>query len=129
MATFAGKNGIVELGSDAVANIRRFEVTSEAGVVDDTVMGATWETHLVTFKRWTASIECLWDDTDSTGQEVLVEGASVVAHFLPEGTDTGDEDYTGTGTVTQVVRRVAHDGVVEASFNLQGDGALTVTVQ
>ena len=129
MATFAGKDGIVELGTDAVSQVRRFDLTTEASVADDTVMGATWESHLVTFRRWSGTIECLWDDSDTTGQDVLLEGASVTVHLLPEGTVTGDVDYTGTATVTQVVRRVAHDGLVEATFNFQGSGALTVTTQ
>lgn len=127
MATFVGRNGVVEISTNVVANVRSFEVTTEAGTLDNTVMGATWETHDIGFKRWTGSLTCLWDDTDTNGQEALTEGASVTIHFKPEGSDAGDEDYTGTATVTQVTRRAAHDGLVEASFTFQGSGALTVT--
>jgi hypothetical protein len=128
MATFVGRNGVVEIAANTVANIRSFEVTTEAGTIDNTVMGGTWETHDLGFKRWNGSLSCLWDDTDTNGQEVILEGASLVLHFKPEGTDAGDEDYTGTATVTQVTRRAAHDGLVEASFTFQGSDALTVGV-
>lgn len=129
MATFSGKDGVVEIGANAVANIRGFDVTSESSTVDDTVCGATWETHIATFKRWSASVNCLWDDSDTNGQDLMVEGASLVFHFKPEGSDVGDVDYTGTGTVEQLVRRLTHDGLVEASFNVKGQGALTPTTE
>lgn len=127
MAKFVGKDGKVLVGANAVSNIRNFEVNVEIGVFDQTVMGDTWESHDVTFKRWTASVEALWDDSDTNGQDALVEGASVVLHMSPEGDDTGDVDYTGTATVTQVVRRAESAGGVTVTFTAQGDGALTTT--
>lgn len=126
MATFAGKDGIVKTGANTIAEVRSWELSTEAATVDTTVMGDEWESHSVTFKRWSGSVSALWDDTDTNGQETLTEGASITIHFLPEGETTGDEDYNGTATVTQVTRRASHDGIVEADFSFTGNGSLTV---
>lgn len=125
MATFKGKNGVVKSGANAVAEIRSFSVEEKGEVVDDTVMGDTWHTHLSTFKDWSASVDVLFDDTDTNGQTTLAVGASLSMSFLMEGTASGAHSLAGTCTVTGRTITAQYDGLVEASLTVQGNGALT----
>lgn len=127
MATHHGKNGVVKVGSNAVAEVQQFSVTEQVGTVDDTAMGDTDETHLVGIKSWNGSLQCSWDETDTNGQEALTVGASVTLNLYPEGTGSGASYMTGTATITEVTRDIKRDGVVTRSFNFKGNGALTHT--
>lgn len=124
MATHHGKDGVVKIGTDTVAEVTEFNVESGVDVVDDTVMGDTWKTHLVGMKEWSGSLSCQWDETDTTGQEAMTEGASVALKLYPEGADTGDKYLAGTATVTRITLAASKEGVVTRAFQFQGNGAL-----
>lgn len=125
MATHAGNEGSVYVGANQVAEVRSYQIEETQNTSDDTVMGDTWQTHLVTQKSWTAQCDVLWDETDTNGQGALTGGASITLNVYPEGNTTGDTYYTGTATVTSISRSASYDGLVEASISLQGNGALT----
>lgn len=124
MATHWGNEGTVKIGANAVAEIDNFRVSEEAATVDDTSMGDAWETHIVGRKSWSGNLTCHWDETDSTGQEALVVGASVTLNLYPEGASTGDRYCSGTATITSVEVSVPKDGVISRTFNFKGNGAL-----
>lgn len=126
MATFLGKEGVVKVGSNAVAEVRSFSVTQTSATAEDTVMGDAWTTHKPTMKSWAGQISCFWDDTNTTGQGALAVGAEVALKLYPEGTTSGDEEISGNAIITSVETQLAHDGIVEASFAFQGNGALTI---
>lgn len=131
MSTHWGNEGTVKVGANTVAEIDEWEFTTNASPVDDTAMGDTWETHIAGsgIKSWTGSLNCHWDETDATGQEVLVEGASVTLNLYPEGATTGDVYYTGTASVVQVTVDVKKTGkTIGRAFRFQGNGALTRSV-
>lgn len=127
MASHAGLEGTVKLGSNAVAEVREWEIQESAETADNTSLDNTtgWRTHKQTLKGWSGSLTCWWDETDTNGQVALTNGASVTLNLYPEGDDTGDTYYTGTATVTQITRKGSIDGIVEASFSFLGNGALT----
>ena len=125
MATHAGKEGTVKIGSNTVAEIRSWSIEEQAAVANDTALGDEWETHLATTKSWSGQLECWWDETDTTGQGALTAGASVVLNVYPEGAVTADTYYTGTATVTGISRQANNEGLVEAAFSFTGSGALT----
>jgi len=128
MATFSGNDGIVKVGSNAVAEVRSFTVNSSMEPIDDTAMGDDWRTHLAGLKTWDGTIECHWDDTDSTGQEAMTIGASVTLNLLPEGDGSSDYELTGTASITGISQTQSFDNVtVSRSFTFQGNGALTIT--
>lgn len=127
MANHTGVDGTVKVGSNAVAEVRNWSITETAETIDDTVLGDTSRTHQVGLKSWNGSMTCYWDESDTNGQVALTAGASVTLHLLPEGATTGDVDYTGTATITSVGVAVATNGMVERTFNFQGNGALTIT--
>lgn len=125
MATHHGKDGIVRIGSNAVAEVREFSLSIEADTADDTAMGDTWKSHLVGMKSWSGSVTCMWDETNTTGQEAMTEGASVALKLYLEGVATGATFYEGTATVTSVNFSQSLDGIVTRSFNYLGNGAVT----
>lgn len=130
MATYHGKDGVVKIGANSVAEVKQFTVKTSAKTADDTVMGDDWETHIAgkTVKSWTASITCNHNPLDATGQKLLVVGASVDLKLYPIGTADGLELLAGTATVTEVSKDPSKDGTVPASFSVLGNGALVESV-
>lgn len=125
MATYHGKDGLVKIGANTVAETTEWSLTQEIETTDDTVQGDSWKTHLVGMKSWSGSVNCFWDETDTNGQEALVVGASVTLNLYPEGATSGDTYYTGTATVTNVAIGAAKDSVVTRNFTFMGNGAVT----
>jgi len=124
MGTHHGKNGVVKVGANAVAEVQNFSVTEQVSTADDTAMGDADETHLVGIKSWNGNLSCSWDETDATGQEALTVGASVNLGLYPEGSGSGASYLSGTATVTQITLDVKRDGVVTRAFDFKGNGAL-----
>lgn len=127
MATHIGRDGVLKVGSNAVAEVRSFSIEETADTVEDTVMTDTARTYATTLTSFTGSADVYWDETDTNGQGALDIGASVTIGFYPEGDGSGATYYTGTALVTGVSRSASFDGMVEASVTLQGTGALSET--
>lgn len=125
MATHTGSEGTVKVGSNTIAEIRSFSVATSADTAEDTTMGDSWRTYKTTLKSWSGSIDCFWDETDTTGQGALVEGSEVTLNLYPEGASTGDKYYAGSAIITGMTINSSFDGMVEASFTFQGTGALS----
>ncbi len=127
MANHKGSEGTVKVGSNAVAEIRSYSIEETADVIEDTQLGDSARTYKSSLTSFTGSIECYWDETDTSGQGALSIGSEVTLNFYPEGADSGDTYYSGSAIVTGVTRSGSHDGMVEASISVQGSGALTET--
>ena len=125
MATFKGSDGVVKAGGNAIAEIRSFSVEQTADTIEDTKMGDTARTYKSSLTSFTASIDALFDDTD-TAQTAMTIGAELAFLFQPEGSSTGDYQLSGTGIVTGISQTQSFDGLVERSFTVQGTGALTI---
>ena len=125
MATHAGSEGTVKVGANAIAEIRSFSVEETGDTIDDSTMGDTARTYLAGLKTYTASIDCLWDETNATGQGALTVGATVTLNLYPEGATAGDIYYTGSAIVTGRTITASFDGLVEMSITCQGSGGLT----
>lgn len=124
MATYRGLDGSVFAGGGAVGEVSSWTINISAGTVDDTVMGDEWETHKVTTKSWTASVECFFDPDDAQ-QGAMVEGASLAVELRTEGDTSGDFQFSGTATVESVSVNPAKDNIITASYSLKGNGVLT----
>ena len=125
MSTFIGKDGAVYVGTNAVAEVRDFSLESSSEIVNDTVMGDDFMTNKATQKSWSATVNCYYDSSDTTGQLALDEGATVTLNLYPEGNTSGKTYYTGSVIVTSISRSQSFDGLVEVTFNGTGTGALT----
>lgn len=127
MATTKGSDGVVKVGTNTVAEVRSYALDETHDTTEDTAMGDSARTFKATLATFTASLDVFWDETDTTGQGALTNGAEVTLNLYPEGAAAGDTYYSGTAIVTGVSRSAAFDGMVEASISLQGTGALTET--
>jgi predicted secreted protein len=125
MASHIGRDGIVKVGANTVAEVKSFSIEESADTVETTKMTDTARSHAITLTSFSGSLDCFWDETDTTGQGALTIGASVTLALYPEGDTTGDTFYSGTALVTGVSRSASFDGMVEASISVQGTGALT----
>ena len=100
MATHKGQDGVVKVGSNAVAEVRSFSIEQTADTVEDTVMTDTSRTYITTLNSFSGSLDVFWDETDTNGQVALGIGNSVTIKFMPEGDQSGDTFYEGTALVT-----------------------------
>lgn len=125
MATHAGSEGTVKVGSNAIAEIRSYSIEESADTLEDTTMGDTARTYKPSLTTYTGSVDVLWDETDSSGQGALTIGAEVTLNLYPEGDTSGDTYYTGSAIVTGRTINGTYDGLVEMSISVQGNGALT----
>lgn len=125
MASHIGRDGIVKVGAATVAEVKSFSIEESADTVETTKMTDTARSHAITLTSFSGSLDCFWDETDTTGQGALTIGASVTLALYPEGETAGDTYYSGTALVTGVSRSASFDGMVEASISVQGTGALT----
>lgn len=125
MSTIHGSAGIVKVGSNAVAEIESFSIEESAEFADNTPMGTTARTsHETPMTSWSASVECMLDESDTTGQGAFVAGATVAAKFYVDGDASGKAERSGTLRVTGVSISQPKDGMVTVSFSGQGSGAL-----
>lgn len=127
MATHTGSEGVIKSGANTVAEVRSYTVSETGDTIEDTSMGDASRTYKAGLKTWTASVEAFWDETDTNGQGSFDVGSSVTLNVYPEGSSTGDVYYTGSALVTGKTINGTFDGMVEASFTLQGTGALSET--
>ncbi len=125
MATHTGSEGVIKSGANTVAEVRSYTVSETGDTIEDTSMGDASRTYKAGLKTWTASVEAMWDETDTSGQGSFDVGSSVTLNVYPEGSSTGDIYYTGSAIVTGKTVNATFDGMVEASFTLQGTGALS----
>jgi len=129
MATTTGSSGIVKLavaqGTVAVVGeVRSYTIETSADTIEDSIMGDTARTYKAGLEASTVSLECYWDDTDAQ-QLVLDSRASIDFEIYPTGTGTGEKYYTGNGIVTSKSITAAFDGMVEGTFAIQVNGAVT----
>jgi len=127
MATHLGKEGTVQVGSNAIAEIRGFSIDETIDTVEDTSMGDSSKSYLASIKDFSGSVDVLYDETDTNGQTALSVGSSVTLNFAPEGSDSGDVKLTGTAIVTGKSITSSFDGLVESTITVQGTGGLTTT--
>jgi len=123
MATHHGKEGVVKVGANVVAEVSDFTFNEDVTVADDSEKSDAWETHLIGRKKWTASVTCHWDPTDTNGQIALRAGASVTLSLCPEGTAAGGHYVSGTGTILSSPVSSPLNGTVQITFQVQGNGA------
>lgn len=125
MANHKGSEGTVAIGANTVAEIRNWSLNESGDTIEDTELGDSAKTFQAGSTEWEGSIDCFWDETDTTGQGAMTIGSTVTLNLYPEGETSGDTYYTGSAIVTGVSRQAANDGMVEASYSVKGAGALT----
>jgi len=125
MATHVGTSGVVKVGSATVAEVTGFTLNETQDTVEDTSLTDSKKSYVALRGDATATIEAHWDETDSNGQEALDVGSSATIELYPEGADSGDAYYTGTGIVTGADVAVTMDGIISRTLNIQFSGGVT----
>lgn len=126
MATHAGSEGTIKIGSSTLGEIKSFSIDETADVIEKTKMGDSSRSYLLGLTQFTGSATLNWDETDA-GQVAADVGASITLEVYPEGATSGDTYYTGTAFVTGFTVNSSFDGIVEAEVSFQGSGGLTKT--
>ena len=125
MANHTGTSGLVKVGTDTIAEVRSFTLNTTSELLEDTTLTDTSKTYQVGKKGATVSVECFWDETDTSGQIAIAEGNSVVLNLYPEGADSGDYYFSGTYLINGNSISTPTDGIIEATFDATLTGALT----
>lgn len=125
MANHKGSEGVIKVGSNAVAEVRDWSLDQTADTVEDTVMGDAARTRKSTLTSASGSLNCYWDETDTNGQVALAAGSEVTMNLYPEGDTAGDTYYTLTAIITSFSISASFDGMVEASISFESNGAVT----
>ena len=121
MATHLGKDGLIKVGGETIAEVRSWSLSSSVEVVDGSRLGSDWKIQYPVQKSWHGSLSCFWDYED-TGQGVLILGSVVTLQLYCEiGISPA---FSGTALITGIEYSAAHTGLVEASISFQGSGAL-----
>ncbi len=125
MATHHGKEGVVTAGGTAVGELTGFTLETTGDVVEDTALTDSAKSFLSGRTSFSGTLEMHYDEADAQ-QETLTAGSSISFVLLPEGNDSGDQSFTGTGIVTGMSVNNSMDAVVSRTVTFQGTGALTV---
>ena len=125
MATHHGKEGVVKAGGTGIGEITGFTLETTGDVVEDTALTDAAKSFLAGRTSFSGTLEMNYDETDSP-QQTLTVGSSISFVLLPEGNDSGDESFTGTGIVTGMSVGVTLDGVTTRTVSLQGTGGITI---
>ena len=127
MANHKGSEGYVKVGSNTVSEVRDWSLTISSDTVEDTSMGDSARTYKPTLTSASGSLTCYWDETDTTGQGAMTAGSEITLNLYPEGATTGDTYYTMSAIITEEGASASFDGMVEATFSFQANGAVTTS--
>ena len=124
MAFYKGRDGVVKVGTPAVAlgHVQSWNVDETADEVRGWGMGDDYDTGFATIARWSGSVEVYLDaadesDTISIRDEMPVE-------FYPGGDISGNTYLSGTSEVLSLARSASKDGIPMLTINFTGRGAL-----
>jgi hypothetical protein len=124
MAVHKGSEGAIKIGSATVAEVKSYSLDESADTIETSNMGSSARTYLSSLTSFSGSVDCMWDETDSS-QNALAVGSTVTLLWYPEGSGTGATFYSGSVIVTGKNITGSFDGLVEASIAVQGSGAIT----
>ena len=127
MAIHKGSEGLIKVGTATVAEVKSYSLDESADTIESTSMGDAARTYEASLTSFSGSVDCYYDEADTTGQVALAVGSSVTLVWYPEGAESSDTYYSGTVIVTGKNITGSFDGLVEASISVQGTGVITTT--
>jgi len=126
MAAITGVAGTVKAATNTIAEIVSFSVDQSANIISDSELTDAVETSIAGRTSWSGTVECMWDDADTTGQGSMTIGSSLTFAFLPEGATAASAEYEGTGIVESRGLAISDESMITQSFSIKGSGALTI---
>jgi hypothetical protein len=126
MANHTGSEGVVKVGSsNTIAEVREWSLTESADTIEDTSMGDSARTRKPGLTSASGSLTCYWDESDTNGQGAMTAGSEVTLNLYPEGADSGDYYASLSAIITEAGKSATFDGMVEATFSFEANGAVT----
>lgn len=125
MATHLGKDGIVKIQNQTVAEVRSWTLNTAVELVDASILGNDWKVHQPTIKSWHGSLSCFWDEADPL-QKGLMVGESIQLTLYPAGDGDQHAHFSGLAFITARDYTGSHSGLIEANLTFQGTGALVL---
>ena len=125
MAVHKGSEGVVKVGSDTVAEVTGFSFDETSDTIESTALSNTARSYVADYVTFSGTVDCMWDETDTSGQGAMTVGSTVTLNLYPEGSGSGATYYTGSAIITSISRANAMGSIVTASFSFQGANALT----
>lgn len=124
MAKYNGKDGVIKVGANTLANLRAWSFEESAPTIDAGVCGEAFQDQRVGIPGNSGTVSALLDPAD-TAQDALAVGSQVTLQMYPEGSSGGDYYYQVTANITS--RSVAQDrgDMVSAEFGWVGSSAIT----
>jgi len=133
MASLVGNAGVINVDSQAVAEIRSYSIELTSDTIEQTVMGDDARQYVKGLHSFSGSADVYWDAShfDATSNpdlDGLIQGtvgdAPVSITVYPTGSGA---NWAGNILITGYSITAQMDGMIEASISFQGSGALTYT--
>lgn len=128
MAQLHGKDAAIKKNSTAVALAQEWtiEATLESEQITD--FGDDWHAVAGGLAAWSGSMVCFWDPTNT--EQKAVHDALITASPTGALTDVdfyinATNYYSGNIVITGVSINVTVSGHIKATFNFEGNGALS----
>ena len=125
MAVHKGSEGVVKVGSNTVAEVTAFSFDETADTIEPTALSNSARSYVADYVGFTGTVDCQWDETDTSGQGAMTVGSTVTLNLYPEGSASSATYYTGSAIITSISRANAMGSIVTASFSFTGTNALT----
>ncbi len=125
MAVHKGSEGVVKVGSNTVAEVTAFSFDETADTIESTALSNSARSYVADYVGFTGTVDCQWDETDTSGQGAMTVGSTVTLNLYPEGSTSSATYYTGSAIITSISRANAMGSIVTANFSFTGTNALT----
>jgi len=138
MATIRGNSGVIELGTNGLAQLTSYTLDTTQDTAESSTMGSLARTFVKTMHTFSGSADFVLEGDgaagsavpqfDTIGQLDFNSDTTEICAFelYPEtGQTTGHIKYSGNCVITGVSYTASFDGIVTGSLTFQGTGALT----
>lgn len=109
-------------GTSLLCNLEDATVTVDVQDEDGRGVCDSWSYSFAISRAWTIEATMFVDEFGANAVADAANANTVVVVF-----NTGANNYTGTGTITQAQHLVSNGGLQKQSVTIKGYGALTVT--
>jgi|TARA_B100001964_G_scaffold100482_1_gene112358 hypothetical protein len=126
MAVVHGKEGVVKAGGTAIGDLTGFTLETTGDVVESTALSDSDKSFTAGRTSFSGSLDMNFNRANAP-QATLLAGSSIAFIVYPEGADSGERTYSGSGIVTGMSTSNSMDGMVTRSVTFQGNGTLTIS--
>ena len=131
MAIEGNKGSVTVAGNvGAMDQAKAWSIDITKDTVDITSFGSGgWKESASTLKSWTGSLTAIFDESGADEVDLIaaLTGSSTMEISLQIGDGTGTHDvFSGNVNINGMSITNDVNGIVEATFNFEGTGALTI---